>query len=450
MFTLEDRITARLTSPGYARWRAEVLSVGGCARPIRLTGYSRIHDAPSGRLLHAFTGTVLTTCGNRRDTVCPRCSREYAADAFHLVRAGLAGGTKGVPTTITNRPRAFITLTAPSFGPVHGQPARRRGVRVPCRCGRHHHNGDPQLGTPLNPDRYDYNSAVLWQAHAGVLWSRFVTRLRRELARLAGIRVRDFPAVARVSYGKVAEYQRRALVHFHAVVRLDGPGGPADSPPSWASDDMLDAAVRAAARGVVVRTTHPDDTPLHLRWGRQLDIRRVGTDFEDDQGAISEAKLAAYIAKYATKGTGATSGADRPIRSERHLDYLKVPSHHKTMMRSAWRLGGLEQYRDLNLRKWCHMLGFRGHFLTKSRYYSTTFTQIRGDRKIFRQHELFASQGIGELAPVTVVNHWSFAGAGYRDDADTELAAAIAARIASREPARSRTERSYPQWTKHT
>jgi hypothetical protein len=213
---------------------------------------------------------------------------------------------------------------------------------------------------------------------------------------------------------------------------------------------LLDAAVHAAAAGVVVRTSRPDGTPLHLRWGRQLDIRRVGAEFDDNQGAISEAKLAAYIAKYTTKGTNATTGADRPIRSERHLAHLTASPHCKTMMRTAWILGGLEQYRDLNLRKWCHMLGFRGHFLTKSRYYSTTFTEIRGERKLFRRQEFLALQGIDDQVPVTVVSHWSFAGAGYRDDAESELAAAIASRITSREPSRSRVEGGYPQWTKHT
>jgi hypothetical protein len=430
MFTLEDRITARLTSPHYSRWRADVLSVGGCARPITLTGSSRVHDTGSGALLHSFTGTVLTACGNRRDTVCPPCSKVYAADAFHLVRAGLVGGTKGVPDTITDRPRAFVTLTAPSFGPVHGHPPQGGGARVPCRCGQYHHDDDPSLGSPLRPGRYDYIGAVLWQAHAGVLWSRFCTRLRRELARAAGIRVRDFPAVARLSYGKVAEYQRRALVHFHAVVRLDGPAGPHDPPPAWASDELLDAAIRAAAAGVTVTTTRLDGEKLPLRWGGQLDVRRVGAEFDDEGGGISEARLAAYIAKYATKGTGASAGVDRPIRSQRHLEHLRVSLHHKAMMRTAWTLGGLDQYRHLNLRRWCHMLGFRGHFLTKSRCYSITFTAIRDERRRFRRAEVLASQGIDDsVDSILVVNDWVFAGAGYRDDAETELAAAIAARI---------------------
>ena len=34
------------------------------------------------------------------------------------------------------------------------------------------------------------------------------------------------------------------------------------------------------------------------------------------------------------------------------------------MIDTAWRLGGLDQYAELGLRRWAHMLSFRGHFLT--------------------------------------------------------------------------------------
>jgi len=39
---------------------------------------------------------------------------------------------------------------------------------------------------------------------------------------------------------------------------------------------------------------------------------------------------------------------------------------------SRSQLGELAQYELLNLRRWAHMLGFRGHFLTKPRAYSVT------------------------------------------------------------------------------
>ena len=84
-----------------------------------MSGSSQILDR-DGAVLLERDGTVLAPCGNRRAAVCPACSDRYAADAYHLLRAGLAGDqAKGVPETVVEHPRAFLTLTAPSFGPVH-------------------------------------------------------------------------------------------------------------------------------------------------------------------------------------------------------------------------------------------------------------------------------------------------------------------------------------------
>ncbi|MTD53885.1 replication initiator [Amycolatopsis pithecellobii] len=432
MLTLEDRITDHLRSADYTTWRSKVLGVNGCAKPIRLAGAHQLQDAATGRVLHHIGGEIFVPCGNRRATVCPTCSDRYAADAFHLIRAGLIGGTKGVPETVTARPRAFLTLTAPSFGPVHTRRLTARGRIVPCGCGEHHREADPRIGTPIDPDSYDYTGSVLWQAHAGVLWQRFVMRLRRELAKQAGIPNRVFADVARVSYGKVAEYQRRGLIHFHAVVRLDGPEGATAPAPPWATSELLEQALYAAAAAVEVETFRPDGEILTLRWGAQVDVRRIQPctveDFEDADGQISEPRLAAYIAKYATKGTGKTEAADTPIRSELDIAHLKVSEHHRRIIQTCWDLGGLEPYEELNLRRWAHMLGFRGHFLTKSRRYSTTFTTIRGDRRAYRLAETLDRLGL-EPDSVLVVNDWRFQGAGYRDDAERELAAGIAQRI---------------------
>lgn len=200
----------------------------------------------TGQTLAQRSGPVLAPCGNRRATVCPACADRYAADAFHLVRAGLSGG-KTVPTTVADKPRLFLTLTAPSFGPVHTRRTTATGKRIPCGCGAYHLPADTRLATPIDPAGYDYDGAVLWNAHAGELWHRFTVRLRRELAAIAGVRVREFGEHARISYAKVAEYQRRGLIHFHAVIRLDGPDGADDPTPPWATAETLTAAVRAAA-----------------------------------------------------------------------------------------------------------------------------------------------------------------------------------------------------------
>src|SRR4051812_49603484 len=190
-----DLLGPRPRAPDYRAWRAQVQAIGGCAAPIHLTGSSQVLDR-DGAVLLERAGTVLASCGNRRAAVCPACSDRYAADAYHLLRAGLAGDdTKGVPTTVTEHPRAFLTLTAPSFGPVHTRKLTRRGHVIPCRCGDRHHPADPRLASPVDPETYDHTGAVLWQAHAGALWARFTTTLRRALAAALGIGARDFPHV---------------------------------------------------------------------------------------------------------------------------------------------------------------------------------------------------------------------------------------------------------------
>lgn len=137
--------------------------------------------------------------------------------AYRLVRAGLFGDdAMNIPTTVRERPRVFTTLTAPSFGRVHNIPDTGR-----CRCGARHSEDDPALGTALDPETYDYAGAVLFNNHAGELWHRFINRLRRELAAAAGLTQKAFKESARLSFNKVAEFQKRGAIHFHAVTRSE-------------------------------------------------------------------------------------------------------------------------------------------------------------------------------------------------------------------------------------
>ncbi|ATE57632.1 replication initiator [Actinosynnema pretiosum] len=421
VLTLYDRITDRVQRPDYQHWRTQVAATRGCAAPIRLSGAWQLHDRHTNTVLAHLGGEVLVPCGNRRASVCQACSDRYAADAFHLLRAGLSGGTKDVPTSVADKPRVFATLTAPSFGAVHNRPTTRTGKARPCTgCGHFHHPDDPRIGGPVG--EYDYVGAVLWQAHAGALWHRFTIALRRHLAHAVGLTVREFGDHARLSYAKVAEYQRRGLVHFHAVIRLDGPEGTTDPAPPWATTDLLDEAIRGATRAVTITTCHPDGLALDLHWGQQVDVRPIRSDQADS------AALAGYVAKYATKGTGARDTPDRPIRSQLDIDHLPVSAHHRRMVQTAWDLGEHDHYADLNLRKWAHMLGFRGHFLTKSQHYSTTFKRIRDDRRAYRATEALTRLDL-TAEDVVVVNHWTYIGSGHANDAERELAAAIAERL---------------------
>ena len=462
--TPDDRLAVRIRRADFGTWRDKVTAVRGCARPIHLTGSSTILATPQAnpfplspttkaQALAHRSGHIFVPCGTRRASVCPACADRYAADAFHLMHSGLAGDEgKGVPASVTAKPRQFVTLTAPSFGTVHGRRTSRRGRQIPCPCGEFHHPDDPRLGTAVNPDAYDYEGAVLWQAHAGVLWHRFVITLRRHLARAGKLSEAALNAQLRVSYAKVAEYQRRGLVHFHAVIRIDGHEGAHDPTPKWVTHELVAGCVRSAAAAVLVESWRPCGTVLPLTWGSQVDVREIRPDqagqFEDQAGQVSETKLAGYIAKYATKSTGSTvDGIDRRLLSQAAIDMLTgITEHHRRMIQTAWDLGGLEMYNDpkdgLKLRRWAHMLGFRGHFLTKSRRYSTTFREIRHAQAAFRRTETLAALGIeddegveytgldGSTIYVTptalVVNTWNFVSVGYDSDEERELAAAIA------------------------
>ena len=96
----------------------------------------------------------------------------------------------------------------------------------PASCSARHAPDDPRPGEPLCPDCYDYTGSVLFNALAPELWRRFTITLRRNLARHAGLTGKNLAEQARVSYAKVAEYQRRGVIHFHAIIRIDGPAGP--------------------------------------------------------------------------------------------------------------------------------------------------------------------------------------------------------------------------------
>ena len=95
--------------------------------------------------------------------------------------------------------------------------------------------------------------------------------------------------------------------------------------------------------------------------------------------------MAGYIAKYATKATESFgAGLDRRLTDADDLERLdELPAHVAELVRAAWKLGARPELEGLRLRAWAHMLGFGGHWSTKSRRYSTTFTVLRRARVAF-------------------------------------------------------------------
>jgi hypothetical protein len=307
-------------------------------------------------------------------------------------------------------------------------------------CGEVHEDRDARLGEPLCPECFGYVHAVLWNALAPELWRRTSNQTARELARMTGVSERRLRARVRVSYVKVAEYQARGALHFHAVIRLDAAQPKAtrelvEPPPAEFTVELLAEAIRAAVRRVsapVPKATEPpcrgqqrltveprQERPTEVRWGAQLEVRVLE--------AGEAASCAGYIAKYATKSTEACGGLLYRLE-ERDLEGLRVRPHVRRLVQCAWELAAEPEFRTLRLRRWAHALGFRGHCFTKSRRYSTTFTALRRAR---HEHELRCAHGGERRDPwgrpwsegaCVEERRWAFTGIGYRTLGDAWLA----------------------------
>jgi len=446
--------------PGYDRWAEQVAATGYCVHPVRLRGTVEHADAATGEVRTVYStdrepdATLLKACGNRRVSVCPSCSAVYQADSFQLLAAGLRGG-KGVPHTVSEHPRLFVTFTAPGFGRVHTRKAQGR-LMFPCHpyrqgqtcphgrrasCWQRHDEDDPRLGEPLCARCYQTGAQVLWNALAGRLWSRSTIYLYRALAQLVGVSEAELRRLVRVSFAKVAEYQRRGAVHFHAIIRLDAAtdcGCPAcvAPPPAGFTAELLERAIRQTATTVSVPCPMVDEDQgviLTARWGEQLDVRRITE--AGDEGELSAEQVAGYVAKYASKATEALGVTLDHRLGDGDLDELEVPAHVGELVRACWELGGRPSLVGLRLRKWAHMLGFGGHFSTKSRRYSTTLGALRRARVAFATR-----RRRGNTVPldtwgrpeddqaVIVVASWAYLGRGYQSTGEAWLAASAAAR----------------------
>ncbi|GAA6527476.1 replication initiator [Intrasporangium sp. DVR] len=474
-------LVGRLRDGSWHAFAETAASVGYCSQPVRLIGHSETYDWNTGELVSSFRsqdtplGVLYRRCGNRRAHVCPSCSRVYARDTFELIRAGVAGG-KTVPETVADNPLLFVTLTAPSFGLVHGTRhggracrPRRKDDRTRCPHGRPtwchatHDEGDEATGQPLCVECYDYTSHVLWQWWAPELWRRFTIDVRRRLARLLGVKEHRLPAVASLQYAKVAEPQHRGVMHFHALVRLDGPAkdGVGSPAPACVDVDHLTAVLRAAAAHVeyLAPPAYPDDPGHVLRFGAQVDARAVhtGNRVDDPAGPVTPAQVAGYLAKYATKDASNATGDTRCDTA--HLRAIReacrtLHGHARDRAEEARATGqaceNAEPDPYLLLGKWTHMLGFRGHFSTKSRRYSITLGALRRAR---HRWQIRAAQAQRTSQPLDVadleaqllaededettlvVGSWTYDGTGWATPGDAALANAAAARA-----------REYDQW----
>jgi hypothetical protein len=384
----------------------EVTMAGGCSHPIRL----------KGDFVNSATGEVnqrnlLVSCKDRRVVVCPSCSYLYKADAWIVVSTGLIGG-KGVPESVGTHPRLFVTLTAPSFGAVHTQrtdgschprPTTTCAHDQAMTCLANHDVESPIVGSPLCAKCFDYRGAILWNAESSRLWNRTFEQVRRRVAISQGLQLEELHHHARISYLKVVEFQRRGLVHFHAILRADGPGDPYSSPPSFLTPTLLTDVVTDVVSGFAITGTNAE----LLSWGRQFRINDASVLLRDDL------RIAAYLAKYAVKTTDGSIDLAHRFRRRSDIRSLEIASHRKTLALTTWDLALEPEFFTLQLRLHAHTFGYRGQLITKSRYFSTRFQDLRDARATY--------MGSTESDdPVAGTFHYE--GRGYDDARATQLA----------------------------
>jgi hypothetical protein len=467
---LPGPVMARVLRPDFGRWQAHAARANGCTRPVRLRGTSTTVNTRTGEVVETFDTehlpdkTLYKPCGTRRESVCPACAEVYRWDAYHLIASGLRGG-KGVPDSVCVHPATFLTLTPPSFGVVHTRPDRTgrpgTGHRKlgPCRprrdrptcphgrplsCGVVHGDGDPRTGTPLCLDCYDHDHQVAWNAYVPKLWTRTIDAVKRELHRLSRA---HGGTPAKLRYAKVAEFQARGAVHLHSLLRLDGddPDDPAAvlPPPPWATAELLNQLLTDAARSTAIRTPAHPDRPEGwvIQWGEHVKPLTVARGLPGAE--VTEQHVAGYLAKYATKATEPAGHLSTRLTDSTVRIYADPTRHTGRLIAAAWTLGRPDAGEGWSrLRPWAHMLGFGGHFATKSRAYSTTFGALRAARSTAMRRANTATAAHPEqLAPVDyedqvlIVGAWTYAGTGWRTTADAALALAAADAARSRRPA---------------
>jgi hypothetical protein len=528
-YSATGQALARAIQPDYYQWLDHVRAAGECTRPIRLVGALDTIEATTGRLLDSRhtdqlpDAAIYKACGNRRATVCPACARTYQRDAFQILRSFLIGG-KGIPTTVAQHGAVFATFTAPGFGTVHtrvvGKHTCRNRRSCDCRpdpcharrntglcehgkpavCWSRHEATDSQLGQPLCLDCYDHRHQVVWNLFSTELWHRTKQATDRHLARLC--RTRGLPFTTKigptgkprkvppvqVTHGKVAEMQRRGVVHFHALLRLDGvhptdPDAVIPPPPGIDVQDLAEALHAAVADISFTSPAHPDQpTGWHIGWGdvnKGFDVKTLmlaGDGTITDDMILSQLASAGYMAKYATKSTEATGYSSTRITAttgfpaDPHGDHIArllaacwqlgrpLPSSHRRVKdsgstagtttrddRTVARQPGLDTEPTKSdganpyarLRRWAHMFGFGGHFLTKTRRRVVAFKTLRETRINFRRTDerngdstLRTADHLDETT--LIVGTLTFAGVGWHNTGDALLANSAAAQARER------------------
>ena len=135
-----------------------------------------------------------------------------------------------------------------------------------------------------------------------------------------------------------------------------------------------------------------------ITWGAQVDPRVVRLT---DDGEVTDIAVASYLAKYATKSTEPVGAAAGRITPDNAPSTPTRRTHQGRLIPACLKLGSHPHEDFQALRRWAHMLGYRGHFATKSRRYSTTMRALRAARRDWQRRQHPARRMRGDKTVIT-------------------------------------------------
>ena len=384
-------------------------ATGCCSHPIRLRGRIDAIDLATGELRPVYDtaaepgGVLLTACGNRRETVCPRllgglqARRPPARPRRPVRRQGHPRDDRGASVRVRHPHRPLVRPGPRPPDARQDRPALptppRRATQRRCphgrdiSCPRRHADTIPGsdgrcAATATTTPPPSCSTPTRGTCGAGSPPTCPAT----SPASPGSPSSRSATSCA-IRYVKVAEYQARGVVHFHAIIRLDAPGDTA-SHPARSSPPRCCATPSPRPPPPSPSPPPPPRPPaITLRFGAQTDARPVrhGPDLPGTGHALSgpgRRQLHRQVRHQSPRRPRHPRPA-APLPAD--LDACAAPRHYQQMITTAWKLGGGSQPRPTRLCKWAHMLGYGGHFLTKSRRYSVTFGQLRRARTEHRR-----------------------------------------------------------------
>ena len=308
-----------------------------CSRPVRIHANTLGIDGEYGNR------RITVNCGSRIADECEYCSKIYRGDSFALLRDGFMKLEPGEQAY-------FVTVTAPGsteFGQTHGL---RHGGQ--CPCGVRHRKSDDVLGTPVDPETYRYDLAAGFNKASARLFTLGIQRLRRWIK----------PSFGTVRYIRVVEWQRRGLIHVHAIVI------------TTADEFMIR---RAFQGGPGIRGSFRRHAPVShdgFTWGPRMDVQKI----EGETGPTSVrrymAKLVGYVSKAVATGLHGVHQIHADMLQTAALTRCKCDRLASGCLRGRYRHGRGNQWRSNGTDHLCRrhnrafkMAGFTGHVFGRAR-----------------------------------------------------------------------------------